>query len=124
MRAIRSKGMAPEVEVRKIAHRLGFRFRLHSSNLPGKPDLVFRRFEKVIFVHGCFWHQHSSSRCKIVRTPKSNRRYWAPKLAGNKVRDAQNQQMLRRLGWQSLVIWECETERPTLVERKLLAFLR
>jgi DNA mismatch endonuclease (patch repair protein) len=124
MRAIRSKGMAPEMLVRKLAYRLGFRFRLHRKDLPGKPDLVFPRLNKAVFMHGCFWHQHSARRCKIVRQPKSNKSYWIPKLNRNVERDRHNRAALRRLGWESLVVWECETQKPGLVERKLLQFLK
>src|ERR1700680_1455635 len=106
MRAIRSKDMLPELRVRSIAHRLGYRFRLHRKDLPGKPDLVFASRRKVIFVHGCFWHCHN---WKEAHTPKSNAEYWAPKLRRNKLRDEKNLEKLSEEGWQSLVIWECET---------------
>ncbi len=108
MSGIRSKGMKPEMTVRRLLHSMGYRYRLHRRDLPGKPDLVFPGRRKVIFVHGCFWHQHADPSCKIVRRPKSNREYWLPKLEQNVIRDAENRARLEELGWQVLVIWECE----------------
>ena len=107
MRRIRSKGMKPEMMVRRLVHGLGYRYRLHGGKLPGRPDLVFAKRRKVIFVHGCFWHQHKN--CAISRLPKSNQDYWLPKMERNKMRDAQNKVQLRKLGWKCLVVWECET---------------
>jgi len=121
MRRIRSTGMKPEILVRRLVHSLGFRFRLHRKNLPGKPDLVFVRRRKIIFVHGCFWHQHQ--RCKAGRLPKSNRGYWRPKLARNVERDAEHLRALKSDGWKVLVIWECETKDGNKVRRRLLKFL-
>ena len=123
MRRIRSKDMAPELLVRKLAHGMGFRYRLHSASLPGKPDMVFPRLRKLIFVHGCFWHQHQSPKCGISRIPKSNRRYWIPKLRRNRERDMENLKALRALGWETLLVWECETGRSGRVARKLQRFL-
>ncbi|MFP6871615.1 MAG: DNA mismatch endonuclease Vsr [Nitrospinota bacterium] len=108
MRAIRSKGMKPEMIVRSITHRMGFRYRLHRSDLPGKPDLVFPDRRKAIFVHGCFWHQHTAKTCKITRIPKSNLEYWIPKLERNNARDKKNRSALRKLGWDVLIVWECQ----------------
>jgi len=108
MRAIRSKGMKPEMTVRSITHRMGFRYRLHRSDLPGKPDLVFPDRRKAIFVHGCFWHQHTAKTCKITRIPKSNLEYWIPKLERNNARDKKNRSALRKLGWDVLIVWECQ----------------
>ena len=105
MRAIRSTGMKPELAVRSLVHKMGYRFRLHKKDLPGKPDLVFGPRRKVIFVHGCFWHCHN---CKAAHVPKSNRDYWGPKLERNRTRDRKNLDALKAAGWQSLVIWECE----------------
>src|SRR5208283_3866588 len=99
MRAIRSKNMLPELAVRSIAHKLGYRFRLHRSDLPGKPDLAFPARRKVIFVHGCFWHSHA---CKPGLTPRSNREFWLPKLRLNKARDSRNIKALELLGWKAL----------------------
>ena len=117
MRAIRSKDMLPELTVRSLVHKLGYRFRLHRSDLPGKPDLVFPSRRKVIFVHGCFWHSHE---CKIAHVPKSNKDYWGPKLRRNKTRDVQNVKELRVDGWKVLVIWECRTRD----ERRLIGQLK
>lgn len=120
MSAIRSKGMKPEIAVRLLAHSMGYRFRLHAENLPGKPDLVFPARRAVVFVHGCFWHQHQAKTCKIVRVPKSNLRYWRPKLTANRTRDVRNRATLLAEGWRVLVIWECSTSD----EAKLAGRLR
>ena len=120
MRAIRSKGMRPELKVRSIVHRLGYRFRLHRNDLPGKPDLVFASRRKVIFVHGCFWHSHG---CRISHTPKSNADYWGPKLERNVLRDQRNIQALRAAGWSSFVIWECETDDEERIRKRIVKFL-
>src|SRR5579863_8250129 len=114
MRAIRSKGMRPELAVRSLAHKLGYRFRLHRKDLPGKPDLVFASRRKVVFVHGCFWHSHG---CKAAHIPKTNQEYWGPKLERNKTRDAKSIEALQAEGWRSLVVWECETCDENVVEK-------
>jgi len=123
MRKIKSKGMQPEMRVRSLVHGMGFRFRLHRKDLPGKPDLVFPSRKKIIFVHGCFWHQHPSSACKIVRQPKSNLDYWRPKLDGNIQRDKDHGKKLNDLGWSVLVVWECETVDLVRLQRKIKQFL-
>jgi DNA mismatch endonuclease (patch repair protein) len=120
MRAIRSEDMQPELDVRSLVHRLGYRFRLHRKDLPGKPDLAFGPRRKVIFVHGCFWHSHD---CSIAHAPKSNQTYWGPKLKRNKERDQRNIQALEAKGWRALVIWECETRDEGPLKRCLRAFL-
>lgn len=120
MRAIRSKDMLPELAVRSLVHRLGYRFRLHCSDLPGKPDLVFPSRRKVIFVHGCFWHSHE---CKIAHVPKSNKTYWGPKLARNKARDRLNAEALKTKGWKVLVIWECRTRNERGLSLQVKRFL-
>lgn len=107
MRAVRSKDTAPELVVRRLIHSLGYRYRLHVRSLPGCPDVVLPWRKKVLFVHGCFWHQHSCSRGN--RIPASNRRYWLEKLRGNKHRDAGHRRALRRRGWRVLTVWECQT---------------
>ena len=118
MSGIRSKGTKPELAVRRLLHAMGYRFRLHRRDLPGKPDLVFPGRRKVIFVHGCFWHQHADPDCKIARRPKSNREYWLPKLDRNSARDAEHQASLRGKGWDVLVIWECEVRAgPGFLEK-------
>lgn len=112
MRRIRSSGMKPELMVRRMLHRFGYRYRIHVSSLPGKPDIVFTRRRKAVFVHGCFWHQHTS--CVDGRMPLTRREYWGPKLTGNVTRDATVQERLRALGWQIMVVWECECEAAWL----------
>src|SRR5262245_53444498 len=120
MAKIRSKNTLPELAVRSIAHGLGYRFRTHRADLPGKPDLAFIRQKKAVFVHGCFWHAHI---CKTGKLPKSRKAYWMPKLAENRARDARNRRALTRLGWASLVIWECEVKRTDRLAKKLARFL-
>ena len=123
MSNIRSKGMKPEMVVRRLIHSMGYRYRLHRKDLPGKPDLVFPGRRKLIFVHGCFWHQHEDPACKIVRRPKSNRDYWLPKLQRNVIRDKENLSQLRGLGWNVLLVWECELECLDALTGKLRKFL-
>ena len=120
MRAIRSKDTSPEMAVRSLVHRLGYRFRLHRRDLPGKPDLVFASRRKVIFVHGCFWHAHD---CKPALVPKTNRDFWGPKLQRNSIRDEENLQLLAAEGWDSLVIWQCELKDMQAVAAKVRKFL-
>ena len=125
MSRIRSKGMRPEMVVRKLVHGMGFRYRLHRKDLPGKPDLVFGPRQKVIFVNGCFWHQHDDPQCKISRVPKTRTDYWLPKLARTIARDLESKELLVCAGWGVLVVWECETRpkaRDLLIE-KLSSFL-
>ena len=121
MRAIRSTGMKPEMLVRQLTYSLGYRYRLHRKELPGKPDLVFGPRSKVIFVHGCFWHQHV--RCIDGKMPKSNLGYWQTKLTRNVARDAEHLTSLKALGWKSLVIWECETKDLSRLTKKIRRFL-
>lgn len=112
--------MKPEMTVRSMVHRLGYRYRLHCSALPGKPDLVFAARRKVIFVHGCFWHQHSG--CGRAHVPRTNLDYWLPKLERNRTRDREAAEALAGLGWRCLVIWECEAGTVAL-RRRLVEFL-
>lgn len=121
MRLIRSQDTTPELIVRSLLHRLGFRFRLHRKNLPGRPDIVFPRLHKVVFVHGCFWHQHG--RCADGRLPKSRTSYWTSKLRRNRARDLSNRRKLRTIGWKSLVVWECQTPNLERLEARLIKFL-
>lgn len=121
MAAVKSHDTKPERKVRSIVHRMGYRFRLHDAKLPGKPDLVLRRHRKVIFVHGCFWHQHPG--CKHAARPASNTIYWNQKLDRNVKRDEENLLKLKELGWEVLVIWECETRDPDTLIEKLSDFL-
>jgi len=120
MAGIRSKDTAPELAVRKIAHRMGLRFRLHRKNLPGRPDVVFPRHRLAVFVHGCFWHQHQA--CRSAQLPKSRVSFWKEKLAANVARDKRNIGALQKLGWRVLVIWECEVGRKRLLQDKLALF--
>jgi len=122
MRRIRSKDMKPEMVVRKLIHGMGYRYRLHRKDLPGKPDLVFTPRKKVIFVHGCFWHQHNADHCPITRKPKSNGSYWLPKLEKNVKRDQRNLEELEKLEWDFLVIWECEIKDTDKLKKKIKIF--
>ena len=124
MRRIKSKDMKPELAVRRLVHNLGFRYRLHRKDLPGKPDLVFGPKRKVIFVHGCFWHGHELEGCLDARRPKSNTGYWNPKLTRNKERDAKHIKNLEADGWQVFVVWECETKDEAPLRRELRRFLK
>ena len=121
MSKIRSKNTKPELTVRSIAHRLGYRFRLHRRALPGSPDLVFPRWRTVVFVHGCYWHGHGCARGG--KGSKSNTNYWGPKIQRTRDRDAANAVSLQRLGWSVVTIWECEVERGETEERLRTAFL-
>jgi len=124
MRRIKSKDTKPELIVRRLAHRLGFRYRLHRKDLPGKPDLVFGPKRKAIFVHGCFWHGHDDPACLDGRAPRSNQSYWLPKLTRNKERDFKSIAALEAAGWHVLVIWECETRDAGLLQNRLEDFLK
>ena len=115
MSHIRSKGTAPEMAVRRLVFRLGYRYRLHRKDLPGKPDLVFSSRRKAIFVHGCFWHQHRG--CVDSRIPRTNQAYWIPKLERNNKRDKSNRAKLAKMGWRSLAIWGCWTRNTLRLER-------
>jgi DNA mismatch endonuclease (patch repair protein) len=115
--------MVPEITVRRLAHSLGYRFRLHRKDLPGKPDMVFPSRRAVIFVHGCFWHQHPDPDCKDARFPKSNTDYWRPKLLRNQARDKEHETALKALGWRVLVIWECQTKDEADLKKLLESFL-
>lgn len=122
MGLIRSRDTKPELAVRSLVHGMGYRYRLHGKDLPGKPDLVFKARRKVIFVHGCFWHLHRG--CPNCRPPKSRRDYWKPKLERNAERDKEVRVRLRRLGWRSLVVWECELTNHVSLSRKINDYLR
>jgi len=107
MSHVKGRDTRPELLVRSLVHRLGYRFRLHRRDLPGCPDLVLPRHQTVILVHGCFWHQHPG--CRRATMPATNREFWQAKLSGNAERDRRNQAALTTLGWRVLVVWECET---------------
>jgi DNA mismatch endonuclease Vsr len=120
MAAIRGKNTGPELTVRQIAHRLGYRFRLHRRDLPGCPDIVFPRLKKIIDVRGCFWHAH---RCQRGTRRKVRRNYWEAKLARNAERDRRNLRQLRSLGWKVLVVWECEMADLHRLSARFVRFL-
>ncbi|MEK6283725.1 MAG: DNA mismatch endonuclease Vsr [Acidobacteriota bacterium] len=121
MRLIRRADTKPEMIVRRLVHALGFRYRLHSRSLPGHPDLVFTSRKKVIFVHGCFWHQHIN--CRQYRMPRSRLEFWLPKLEGNRRRDVASQRKLSDLGWNALIIWECQLKKRTVLTKRIKKFL-
>lgn len=123
MSRIKGRDTKPELFVRSLIHRLGYRYRLHRKDLPGTPDLVFPARSKVIFVHGCFWHQHSDPKCAAGHLPVSRTDYWTPKLKKNVMRDIENQQALESQGWTVLVIWECELKNSDELTEKIVSFL-
>lgn len=121
MSRVRGKNTGPEMVVRRLIYRMGYRYRLHRADLPGKPDLVFRSLGKVIFVNGCFWHGHDCSSGK--KQPKTNEGYWLPKLARNKERDKKNRTNLNELGWDILVLWECQLKDNNKLKKTIVSFL-
>jgi len=121
MRAVRGVNTTPELIVRRAVFAMGYRYRLHAPELPGKPDIVFRPRKRVIFVHGCFWHQHRCPRGN--RQPKTRREYWDKKLARNVARDRRNRRQLNKDGWKVLVVWECQTKDLEKLGRRLKRFL-
>lgn len=114
MKRIRGKNTTPELKVRSYLHCQGLRFRLHIKNLPGKPDIVLRKYKTVVFVHGCFWHQHHDLTCTRSSVPKSNQEYWLPKLQKTIARDTKHLGLLVELGWNVEIIWECQTNKEGL----------
>jgi DNA mismatch endonuclease (patch repair protein) len=120
MSLIRSKDTLPEMKVRRMLHRLGYRFRLHRKDLPGKPDLVFVGRRKVVFVHGCYWHGHG---CRIGRPAKSNVEFWGAKIEANRARDTRNAEALKSLGWDVMVVWQCELRNANAIQADLVTFL-
>lgn len=121
MSLVRAKDTKPEIRVRRLVYSLGYRYRLHCGDLPGKPDIVFKGRKKAILIHGCFWHRHEN--CALARLPKSRLDFWRPKLEGNKTRDKINQEKLKALGWVSLVIWECEIGYLEALRGRIIEFL-
>jgi DNA mismatch endonuclease (patch repair protein) len=121
MRAVKATDTSPEMTVRRLVHAMGYRYRLHREGLPGKPDLVFPRLRKVIFVHGCFWHGHNCPRG--ARMPVRNKQYWEAKIARNVARDKRELRRLRSLGWKCLVIWECQIRDLQRMRSTILRFL-
>ena len=122
MAGIKGRDTGPERRVRRIAHRMGLRFRLHRKDLPGRPDLVLPKHRLAVFVHGCFWHRHEG--CKYAYTPKSRVAFWSEKFAANVARDARQEAALKALRWRVLVIWECETRHETTVEDRLAPLIQ
>jgi DNA mismatch endonuclease (patch repair protein) len=122
MSRIRGRDTTPERAVRSILHRLGYRFRLHSRSLPGRPDVVLPRYKTVVFVHGCFWHRHK--KCRFAYVPKSRTKFWTEKFSGNVERDRRVVRMLRSIGWRVLVVWECELRDVQSVSDRLDTELR
>lgn len=124
MSGIRSKNTKPELLVRRLLHRRGFRYRLHVSGLPGKPDLVFPKYHAVVFVHGCFWHGHE---CKLFRMPGTRTEFWKRKITGNRQRDRRESKALAKLGWRIAIVWECalrgSNADPENAVEKLAAWL-
>ena len=120
MSHIRSTNTKPEMIIRRLVHGLGYRYRLYANDLPGNPDLVFRRSKRVIFVHGCLWHQHS---CRRYRQPRSNRTFWETNLARNKIRDSEVRKMLREKGWEVLIVWECQLGHTLELQKRIRHFL-
>ena len=121
MSRVRNKDTKPELTLRHLVHSLGYRYRLHSGKLPGRPDLVFGPLRKVIFVHGCFWHRHEG--CSKCRMPKSRLRFWKPKLDANRMRDIANQHTLTAMGWAFMIVWECELRDKDELASRIHAFL-
>jgi DNA mismatch endonuclease, patch repair protein len=122
MRAVKAKNTRPELLVRQVAHALGYRFRLHRRDLPGKPDLIFPRLRKAIFVHGCFWHRHPN--CPRATLPKTNKEFWQHKLESNARRDAEQICALRQSGWDTMIIWQCETKDRAALTTRIWGFLK
>jgi len=121
MSAIKGKDTKPEMVVRKLVHGMGFRYRLHRKDLPGKPDLVFPRLRKVILIHGCYWHIHDCRYGRVV--PKTNAEFWQTKRQSNVVRDQKNLADLAEAGWEVLVLWECEIRHPNDLVERIRTFL-
>ena len=118
MSAIKSKNTKPEIKVRKVLHSMGYRFRLHSKDLPGSPDIVLPKYKTVIFVHGCFWHRHEN--CKYASNPKTRQEFWNKKFKENIKRDSEIQDKIKNLDWRSVVIWECETKNIENLREKII----
>lgn len=122
MSRIRSKDTKPEIIVRSLLHHLGYRFRLHSKKLPGKPDIVLTKYKTVIFVHGCFWHRHEG--CSRATMPKSNKGYWTAKFERNVQRFKDVSEQIKSLGWKVIVIWECEVKDADVLTERLCGALQ
>lgn len=123
MRRVKSRDTSPELVVRRLLHGMGYRYRLHGSDLPGRPDIVFRRRRKVVFVHGCFWHRHPDPACPLARWPKSRLEFWGAKFESNVARDRVVMDQLARLGWRAAVVWECQLRDLPVLKSRLREFL-
>ncbi|BDA85504.1 very short patch repair endonuclease [Aureimonas sp. SA4125] len=123
MALVRGKDTKPEMAVRRLAHALGYRFRLHRKDLPGRPDLVFPSRRAAVLVHGCFWHRHDDQECRLARLPKSRPEFWIPKLEGNRQRDFRNVAALEAAGWRVLMVWECQLRDTAALADRLKDFL-
>lgn len=123
MGRVHGRDTKPEMLVRRLLHGMGYRYRLHRKDLPGRPDIVFGKRRKVIFIHGCFWHRHSDPTCRLARLPKTRLEFWEPKLTANAERDARHYEALRQLGWEVLVVWECELRHSEQLENRLWRFV-
>jgi DNA mismatch endonuclease (patch repair protein) len=122
MSRIRSKGTEPEIIFRKLIHRAGFRYRLYDKTLPGKPDIVLKKYKTVVFIHGCFWHGHEN--CRRGNKPKTHKKYWNAKIARNVARDTENISVLQSMGWRVIIIWECELKDLDTVLQNFNTFIK
>lgn len=120
MSQVKGRNTTPEMSVRRMLHAMGYRYRLHRKDLPGKPDIVFGPRKKIVFIHGCFWHGHG---CSKGRLPKSNGPFWSAKIEANKARDRKNVRRLKALGWSVLSIWQCQLKEPLAVRKRIVDFL-
>lgn len=121
MSRIRGRDTKPEIAVRKLLHKMGYRFRLHLKSLPGKPDIVLPKHKKIVFVHGCFWHGHRG--CRRASRPVSNADFWNVKIEKNIKRDAENLKKLKALGWKTTTVWQCQIRKTQLLQKRLESFL-
>lgn len=121
MSRIQGKNTTPELQVRRLLYAMGYRYRLHRKDLPGKPDIVLPRYKAVIFVHGCFWHRHDG--CKEASLPKTRTEFWEKKFEQNVARDKKDIETLHSLGWKVMVVWECELKNLVVLEKRLRSFL-
>lgn len=120
MSRVKGRDTTPERVVRSMLHAMGYRYRLHRKDLPGKPDIVFGPRKKIVFIHGCFWHGH---RCRKGRLPKSNLAFWTSKIDANRVRDRRHVRRLRASGWRVLTVWQCQLKTPLAVRKRIVDFL-